>query len=113
MRLAKSFSIEADINEYVVRVWDVATGKSVRRMSGHKSGITRVAFDPTGKLLASGDGRLFEQEWAVAVDAERGVTVSGDGAHLGGLLLGWYHYFRVVSPPAGRADSPYHDIHSS
>jgi WD40 repeat protein len=43
-----------------VRLWDVATGKELRYLTGHKASVFAVRFSPDGKLLASGasDGTL-------------------------------------------------------
>ncbi|TMQ32045.1 MAG: hypothetical protein E6K70_20690, partial [Planctomycetota bacterium] len=37
-----------------VRVWDVATGKELRKFTAHQSIVISVAFSPDGKVLASG-----------------------------------------------------------
>jgi WD40 repeat protein len=37
----------------VARLWDVATGKLLYELKGHRGGVTSVAFTPDGKLLAS------------------------------------------------------------
>jgi WD40 repeat protein len=39
-----------------VRLWELATGKEVRRYGGHEYGVTWAAFSPDGKRLASCDG---------------------------------------------------------
>jgi WD40 repeat protein len=36
-----------------VRLWDTATGREVRRLDGHATGVDEVTFSPDGKLLAS------------------------------------------------------------
>jgi WD40 repeat protein len=36
-----------------VRIWDVATGKELRKLTAHKAMVGRVAFSPDGKVLAS------------------------------------------------------------
>ena len=39
-----------------VRVWEVATGKELRRLDGHQGWVFAVVFSSDGRLLASGDG---------------------------------------------------------
>jgi RNA polymerase sigma factor (sigma-70 family) len=38
-----------------VRIWDAATGKEVRRLQGHKTGVAHVSFSPDGRLAGSVD----------------------------------------------------------
>jgi WD40 repeat protein len=38
----------------ILRVWSVETGKLVRTFSGHAQSTLAVAYDPTGRMLASG-----------------------------------------------------------
>jgi WD40 repeat protein len=54
-----------------VRLWDVATGKQVRRLEAHVGMVAKVAFSPDGKTLASRgglDGTL--RLWDVATGRE-------------------------------------------
>ena len=37
-----------------LRLWDVETGKEIRKFEGHESCVWSVAFSPDGKLLATG-----------------------------------------------------------
>jgi WD40 repeat protein len=39
-----------------VRLWDVATGKELRKIDAHKAMVGRVVFSPDGKILASRGG---------------------------------------------------------
>ena len=41
--------------DYTVRIWDVATKQQVAELKGHTSYVTSVAFDSSGKYLASGE----------------------------------------------------------
>ena len=38
-----------------VRIWDVASQQQVAQLTGHTSEVTSVAFDGSGKYLASGE----------------------------------------------------------
>ena len=38
-----------------VRIWDVSTQQQVAELRGHTSGVMSVAFDGSGKYLASGE----------------------------------------------------------
>jgi len=38
-----------------VKLWEVDTGKEIRTMTGHTTGIRHVAFSPDGRWLACGD----------------------------------------------------------
>ena len=38
-----------------VRIWDVSTQQQVAELRGHTDVVTSVAFDGSGKFLASGD----------------------------------------------------------
>jgi WD40 repeat protein len=40
-----------------VRLWDVATGKELHEVTGHRNQVDDLAFSPDGRLLASCDGR--------------------------------------------------------
>jgi WD40 repeat protein len=58
-RLALSGSLDAwkgDVfvrADYSIRLWDVATGKEVRRFLGHTASLMRVAFTPDGRQVLS------------------------------------------------------------
>jgi WD40 repeat protein len=81
-----------------VRLWELATGKEVRRFTGHADWVRSVAVTPDGKYVVSGSGdntvRLLElatgQEvrrftghenwvWSVAVTPDGKYVVSGSG----------------------------------
>jgi WD40 repeat protein len=41
-------------DDNTVRLWDVASGKELRRFEGHDDAVRSVAFAPDGRTLASG-----------------------------------------------------------
>ena len=42
-------------SDNTVRIWDVSTQQQVAELRGHTSEVTSVAFDGSGKYLASGE----------------------------------------------------------
>jgi WD40 repeat protein len=54
-------------NDRTVRVWDIATGREVARLSGHLSWVLSLALSPDGRTLASGSADstalLWETTW--------------------------------------------------
>jgi WD40 repeat protein len=60
-----------DSPKYFIRIWDVESGKEVRKLNGHSGGVRTLAFLPDGMTLASGgdDGRF--RLWDVATGQER------------------------------------------
>jgi WD40 repeat protein len=39
--------------DHTIRVWDIASGKELRCLRGHTSGVIGLALSPDGKTLAS------------------------------------------------------------
>jgi hypothetical protein len=85
-------------SDNTVRLWELATGKEVRRFTGHEWIVWSVAVTPDGKYVVSGSGdntvRLWELAtgkevrrftghestvWSVAVTPDGKYVVSGSG----------------------------------
>jgi WD40 repeat protein len=48
-----------------VHIWEVSTGREVRRFQGHATGVCSVAFAPDGRTVASGGGESMILVWDV------------------------------------------------
>lgn len=44
----------------VIQLWDVATGRELHRLKGHKVGVVALAFSPDGQLLVSGAADIYD-----------------------------------------------------
>jgi len=47
----------------MIHLWDVATGREIRRLAGHTGPVTSVSFSPDGKTLASGSWDYTIRLW--------------------------------------------------
>jgi RNA polymerase sigma factor (sigma-70 family) len=65
-RLLASGGYDNDQTGYFFRLWEVGTGKELRRFTGLKQGIRTLAFSPDGTLLASGGDDAQLRLWEVA-----------------------------------------------
>jgi WD40 repeat protein len=69
--LSKAFSPDGKLLalghiNYVIGIWDVATGGLVRTLRGETLAVRSVAFSPDGRLLASGTRSSTIRLWEVA-----------------------------------------------
>jgi hypothetical protein len=68
---ACAFSLDGHLalstsNDRTLRLWEVATGESVRTFTGHTSGVEGCAFSPDGQLLLSTSFNGTLRLWEVA-----------------------------------------------
>jgi WD40 repeat protein len=84
-----------------VAIWDTATGKLERRMTGHTDGVNAVAFSPDGKLLVSGGSDGVAKVWDTASGRERATLgFPSLTKRLGVVLPAWVE--AVAFSPDGR-----------
>ena len=55
--------------DQTVKLWDVASGRELKTLSGHAGKVTSVAFSPDGKALASGGADKTIKLWDLASGA--------------------------------------------
>ncbi len=53
-------------DDYIVKLWDVQTGKCLRLLKGHTNTVNAIAFHPDGYLLASGAQDTTIRFWQVS-----------------------------------------------
>jgi WD40 repeat protein len=68
-------------NDALVRLWDAATGKEIRRFEGHKGNLEGLAFSPDGKVILSAGNDGIARLW----DAATGKEVRQLAGHRGTL----------------------------
>jgi WD40 repeat protein len=111
-RLAVSGGGDPDGNDPTVRLWDVKTGKEVRRLEGHTAKVWGVAFSPTDpqRVLSCSEDktvRLWNAETGEELKRleghERGVLAavfSADGKRA--LSCGWDKTVRLWDLESGK-----------
>ncbi|WP_322779093.1 TIR domain-containing protein, partial [Frankia sp. Cas4] len=65
-----------------VRLWETATGRELRTLTGHTGGVRSVGFSPDGTMIASGGGDGSVRLWDTATGRELR-TLTG---HTGSVL---------------------------
>jgi WD40 repeat protein len=64
------------LRDNTLRLWDAATGRELRVLSGHESLVLSVAFNPDGKTIVSGSADKTLKLWDAATGGEL-YTLSG------------------------------------
>ena len=54
--------------DYTVKLWDVASAKELKTLSGHSDSVWSVSFSPDGKTLASGSRDYTVKLWNFDLD---------------------------------------------
>jgi WD40 repeat protein len=67
-------------SDKTVRLWDPATGKRQRTLTGHADDVRAVAFSPDGRLLASGSSDKSVRLWDPATGKRRRTLTGHAGA---------------------------------
>ncbi len=56
--------------DHTARLWDLATGREIRKLEGHSKEVTSVAFSPDGKTALSGSADCTVRLWDLATGRE-------------------------------------------
>ena len=68
------------------RLWDVATGRELRRLTGHGSSVYSVAFSPDGRLALTGSWDKTARLWEVATGRELS-RLTGHGGNVNSVAF--------------------------
>jgi WD40 repeat protein len=70
-----------------IRMWDIATGKGLRRFVGHKNGVQGFAISPDGKVLASVSQDETARLWDLKTGKELRQLATGGEPSCGGVAF--------------------------
>src|SRR5262249_41041483 len=74
-RLATAGGNTPDGEDFLVRLWDVTSGKELGRFSGHRTAVQQVAFSADGKWLAASSSRVSSEEGNSRLDIPGAICV--------------------------------------
>ena len=80
--------IASGSEDHEVRLWQVATGRLIRRLEGHSSAVTAVAFSPDGNTIDSASNDRTVRLW----DARSGRPLRTLQGHV-------YHVYAIAFDP--------------
>ncbi|MDF5723242.1 MAG: AAA-like domain-containing protein [Rhizonema sp. PD37] len=63
-------TLDSASRDGTIKLWNVATGKEISTLSGHKDSVNSVAFSPDGKTFASASADKTVKLWNVATGKE-------------------------------------------
>ena len=101
-------------NDPTPRLWDLATGKELRRLKGHRGNVIFLTLSGDGKLALTGDDDGIARLWDLASGKEvrrldghkhvDSVALTADGnAHID---MRWFHQERYPMGPHHRQRNP-------
>src|SRR5262249_54511299 len=93
-----------------VRLWDMASGKEIRRFEGHREPVYAVALSPDGRTLATGDGASSLRLWEVATAKER-LQLPGNSGPIG--VVTFSPDGRLLASSAGWSTALVWDVRSA
>uniref|UniRef100_A0AAU3H055 WD40 repeat domain-containing serine/threonine-protein kinase n=1 Tax=Streptomyces sp. NBC_01401 TaxID=2903854 RepID=A0AAU3H055_9ACTN len=74
-------------SDTTVRLWNVASGRTVATLKGHTSDVMALVFSPDGSTLYTGSLDRTLRSWDVRTHAQKEVVLSGSGEFQGVTAL--------------------------
>jgi WD40 repeat protein len=90
--------------EHDAKLWDIASGRLIRTLRGHRGPVEAVQFSRDGKSIATGSWDNVMKLWDVATGAELRSFVGHEGRLRG---LAFSHDGRLLATASGNSDKRY------